>query len=397
MAERRVPVSLFQGDLEAARNTLRENSLLALEQQVAVLEWLRLGKAMEFFEGYIRTGPQQGAPHKAMVAMVRSLLEGAPTYYVSPDMTVMIEHATDALGEHPDEGLSPLDLLTASGFLYFDKPIDIRANAGIHEGRTVPIRAIAWQQDDVRVLDAEGKQSVEPGLSYFLYIEPADAARLHHEDERAKLIRDVRQLHEEQGLGELPEPIVIQGEPEPMTPDAVRSYAGPLVLFDHSGWAFGKAWKEGDPTVGTRNADGILGAPVIDADGNTVVPPIVAGARRLLLATWKMLSQVLVQTSTERAGRPLRRRAGRVIPDPQDVIVVRLRREYDPAAKYTEETGEELEGSWYTHRFLVRGHWRRQVYGHARAQSKIIWIAPFIKGPKDAPLVVKTKVYSLEA
>lgn len=48
----------------------------------------------------------------------------------------------------------------------------------------------------------------------------------------------------------------------------------------------------------------------------------------------------------------------------------------------------------YSHRFIVSGHWRNQwlpSVGLHRQQ----WIAPFVKGPDEAPLIVKKRLYQL--
>ena len=43
-------------------------------------------------------------------------------------------------------------------------------------------------------------------------------------------------------------------------------------------------------------------------------------------------------------------------------------------------------------RFMVRGHWRRQAHGTASQERKLIWIAPFYKGPDLATLLNKPYV-----
>jgi len=43
-------------------------------------------------------------------------------------------------------------------------------------------------------------------------------------------------------------------------------------------------------------------------------------------------------------------------------------------------------------RFMVRGHWRRQAHGPAAQERKLIWIAPFYKGPEFATLINKPYV-----
>lgn len=45
------------------------------------------------------------------------------------------------------------------------------------------------------------------------------------------------------------------------------------------------------------------------------------------------------------------------------------------------------------HRFIVRGHWRKQPFGPGRNQRKMIYISPFLKGPADAPFMERETVY----
>ena len=46
----------------------------------------------------------------------------------------------------------------------------------------------------------------------------------------------------------------------------------------------------------------------------------------------------------------------------------------------------------YTHRFIVRGFWRDQVYGPNHSLRRRQWIPPFVKGPADKPLIRKETV-----
>lgn len=41
----------------------------------------------------------------------------------------------------------------------------------------------------------------------------------------------------------------------------------------------------------------------------------------------------------------------------------------------------------YAARFIVRGHWHNQPYGHNMTEKKLIWIKPYFKGPEMADLV----------
>ena len=46
----------------------------------------------------------------------------------------------------------------------------------------------------------------------------------------------------------------------------------------------------------------------------------------------------------------------------------------------------------HDHRWIVSGHWRQQPYGPNSSLRKRIWIAPYVQGPADKPLVVTDRV-----
>lgn len=51
--------------------------------------------------------------------------------------------------------------------------------------------------------------------------------------------------------------------------------------------------------------------------------------------------------------------------------------------------------SRYSHRWVVRGHWRQQPYGPGGTLRKPIWVTSHIKGPQDAPLIDKPTVIAI--
>ena len=59
--------------------------------------------------------------------------------------------------------------------------------------------------------------------------------------------------------------------------------------------------------------------------------------------------------------------------------------------KYVNQT-HSTSGRVYTHRWVVRGHWRQQFYASTGTNAPR-WIAPFLKGPEGAPLLTAPKVY----
>lgn len=102
---------------------------------------------------------------------------------------------------------------------------------------------------------------------------------------------------------------------------------------------------------------------------------------------WTLMQQPLAAVGELEADRPQRRRlqrAGQIPAAP--VAIVTLRRKTGRGGN-NDET-QEVE---WSHRWVVRGHWRRQW--HPRLQAhRPIWINEHVKGPDDKPLLVREKV-----
>lgn len=94
----------------------------------------------------------------------------------------------------------------------------------------------------------------------------------------------------------------------------------------------------------------------------------------------------------ETAVRADRRVAASVRRDPRPasaVNIVDLRPAPDDGGGRTDPaTGRE-----YSCRWIVRGHYAMQAYGPNRSLRRRIYIDPYIKGPADKPLVIRTPVY----
>lgn len=54
--------------------------------------------------------------------------------------------------------------------------------------------------------------------------------------------------------------------------------------------------------------------------------------------------------------------------------------------------GSGWERGVWSHRWIVRGHWKRQAYGAGRALRRDVWIPPHVKGPVGLPLKRKPQV-----
>jgi hypothetical protein len=57
-------------------------------------------------------------------------------------------------------------------------------------------------------------------------------------------------------------------------------------------------------------------------------------------------------------------------------------------------TNEHQSVNW-SHRWIVRGHWRNQPYGPGSELRKLIWVDAHIKGPEDRPLDVRPTLFQV--
>jgi hypothetical protein len=114
--------------------------------------------------------------------------------------------------------------------------------------------------------------------------------------------------------------------------------------------------------------------------------------RRWLATLWLLAAQPLVATSERTSpGRPAARRSARAKVS-SDVRLVDVRRQHTAVGH--EDGGEGRAVRW-SHRWIVGGEdgfWRQQACGPRWSQHRPVWIAPFVKGPPDKPLVVPEKV-----
>jgi hypothetical protein len=109
---------------------------------------------------------------------------------------------------------------------------------------------------------------------------------------------------------------------------------------------------------------------------------------RTIIAIFNLMGQTVTDTREVDVDRHTAKRARRMNL-PGRVTIIHLRRMEGSRSDH------ESDVEWQ-HRWVVRGHWRNQRYGEHLAEVKRIWIAPFVKGPEDKPLVVTDKVYSLD-
>jgi hypothetical protein len=110
-----------------------------------------------------------------------------------------------------------------------------------------------------------------------------------------------------------------------------------------------------------------------------------------LLSLWTMLSQRIALTETRTPSRPSVKRWQRKHGhEPEPIVIVTLRLP-DGHNGTKDAPGGGVD---WTHQWIVDGHWRNQPYGPGHSLRRLQWIAPFVKGPEDMPLVVKEKIHA---
>lgn len=101
-----------------------------------------------------------------------------------------------------------------------------------------------------------------------------------------------------------------------------------------------------------------------------------------------LLRQRVAEETVAHVDRAARRRMAREGKEPPPVRVIAIR----GASAHGGGDGSRE----YVHRWIVRGHWRRQWYPSIQSHRPI-WITPYVKGPEDAPLLGGEKVYTARA
>ena len=112
-----------------------------------------------------------------------------------------------------------------------------------------------------------------------------------------------------------------------------------------------------------------------------------------LTATFLLATQPRIGQITQHDPTPRRRR--HIPPDPGDITTgVNLVALRENAARLPTEEPSEGEKKWgLSVRFMVRGHWRNQACGEKLGQRRPVFVAPYLKGPEDAPLKTSETVF----
>lgn len=275
-----------------------------------------------------------------MVQGMQTILDYSSMYFVKAEMTDLVTFAGERLEEEDviNRELAP----TRQGFVYFEKPVPLSDLRGV----TLNINALLWHFTD------------NTDLVVYMW---NDQYRT-------------------------PDPIALQLKEQALTDAYAKRFNETMgrwgfvgMLAGKNGQAIGKKLIEQDEyTIKTYEAN----------EGFTPVPS--GNAIRILHAYWLLMGQTLVKVSEEHADRKMARTMKR-FKLPSFVTVMQYRR-VETIGEFVGESSVE-----WSHRWIVRGHWRWQPFKNDAGKDDVkrIWIAPFMKGPEDKPLVLTDKIYAL--
>lgn len=267
----------------------------------------------------------------------KEVLTQAHTFYVVKDMMPVIRDSVEPLGENLEwsKELVP----TRSGFLVFEDEWVAKDIGGI----SATFKAVLWTQ-------GESKQGND-GVSLFFFSNVYDKRDAISQD----FLRQVKE-----------------------TNTTVAHVGGRLQLAHVMQVPFGHTIHDVNLTDRER-----LASHKWD-EHRSEVKTLDA----VLATVFELMNQTLISTDEAELDRKIARRMKRMRL-PQKVNVIQLRR-----IKSNNEYEGDTAVTW-SHRWIVRGHWRNQPTGPGREEVKRIWIKPYIKGPDNMPLVHTEKIYSL--
>lgn len=323
----------------------RFNPEKVLDEQISLLEWVDSPFGEGWADWYLDTTPgmkkvgrvTSDNRAKESTRLILQEVGTAETVYITKDMCDLIEHAAKQM---PDMRLEPHMLFWQNAFIRFERPVMMEWDiAG--DPQEVPVMGMTSLVSDVIDADhmeATGSIKFNKGVIHITLIDV---------DRTEGLTRD------QVGID--------------------------LFPYDLSAWSFNKEWETVEEPEGESR--------------ETFVDAGLARQRKLLLATHLISAQKLAQVSGYKPSRGLRRRAERSgFATYGEIRVVTLRRHYVPSLEDKDSEHEDVE---WSHRWVVKGHWRKQYYP-SRDEHELIWIQPYVKGPQDKPLIIKDTVYNLK-
>lgn len=252
-------------------------------------------------------------------------------FRVSREMTRMVAYAAGAMAD--DEQILPEDVPTPWGMAYFDGGLQVFDT----KGQEIIIHWIVWAPAQFKA--SQGFEVEESGVVYWSFNDMIEGPD-----------RFGREILNSWGK-------------------RTKAAAGRWGYVSMNHVAYGK--RVGPVMLGGKEG-----------------PEPASNTLRYLLALWAISQQEIADVTEHKAVPQQKGMLKRAKIQPR-VSTIALRR------RASHHIHAEGEGHVHQVRYPVRGHWRNQAYGPGRALRRRIWIADQWRGPEDAPIVTRGKVYDV--
>lgn len=328
--------------------------------------------------------PQVGnrSSHPMKQQVFRSGMAIAETFYLSADMQTLALAASTADDFPDDEAILVEDAPSDAGFLVFEKPFEMVEL----RGKVMLAHAVVWLRNRVWWLcdrkDPNDEMTQELRAQF-------DAKSMEYLFRTSRYdLCSIDQFNYNEPMpttytlpkGVIPDGSVVTFE---------RDSSGDLQMCSSLGFLLPDGSRvQNSGTIITRWDGSAIGSGLHTMDGQDFGKLERNPNLKFLLTVWRLMQQTLSEViRDESADKSTRRYAQRAGITDTAVQVIQLRR------RKSNPTGS---GAPLDHRVPVRGHWRRVWCGPADDRTRrAVYIHPYIKGPDDAPLIVREKVNAL--
>lgn len=165
--------------------------------------------------------------------------------------------------------------------------------------------------------------------------------------------------HPSQGLAVFEKPMHFEDKP-------------PIFALHYMGGDIGHVWLDMGGDVG-------VSAPMLMTRPDALIGEHSIGAFKIMLTVFSLIDQRIAIVHQHRPDRAVSRRMRRA-GLPIDLIqVIDLRQ---PVPSPTKPRGTTVD---WARRWIIGGHWHRY---HTNEGVVLRWVAPYVKGPEDRPLIV---------
>ena len=335
---------------------------------------------------------QSSTSASAFVNALPDMMAAEPVY-VTGEMQELVYNAMESFNGR--EEVVESDFFLRSAFVFLEEPFTVIDQAG----KKVAWRAISWHLEDMTFTEVQGDRQYDEVVKKI-----ADQYQDYTKDQLA-MRRNVAQLRDDHGW--TPDRIsretgVPKAEIELYLRDFDRDLASGEGLFSvevKMGIRF-IMWSsiddEDDYSHTFNEIDSIAKTQWLVAHALTVPLEDISKTKDtmghkqsstllFLRVMNKLMGERIVTRSRYKAARSLRRHSQRIQLPISEIMVVELRRKTQPS----EPSGERRN---FSHRFIVHGFWRSQWYP-SLGMHRQKYIADYVKGPDDAPLIIKKRVW----